>query len=318
MPDVEVVSDSELIVKQMRGEYRVKNEALRALFLEATALARGLAERRVSAREARAQRARRQARQRGARRGVNHPFADAVLADDHDAALATLADDVVFRSPAVYKPYQGKEQVGGILRLVATVFENFRYTAEWRDGATTILFFEANVGDRELQGIDILEENDDGLVERFTVMIRPLSGLQAVAAAMAARLSPPDARRSTLVARRTPRRGCGRAASPCTSRRLPCGRDPRRPRRWSLEKQTPKLAVTEIVRAADGERCAERAREPPGELGGVACVADAVGEHDELVAAEACDEVAGPQRVAQRDPRSRSAARRRRDGRACR
>ena len=119
---------------------------------------------------------------------MNHPFANAVLADDHDAALATIADDVEFRSPAVHKPYHGKAQVAEILRLVATVFENFRYTAEWRDGATTILFFEADVGDRELQGIDILEENEDGLIARFTVMIRPLSGLQAVAATMAQRL----------------------------------------------------------------------------------------------------------------------------------
>ncbi len=119
---------------------------------------------------------------------VTHPFGIAIEAGDEDAAAATLADDVEFRSPAVYKPYQGKETVEGILRLVATVFENFRYTNEWRDGRTTILFFEANVGDRDLQGIDILEENDDGLVERFTVMIRPLSGLQAVAATMAERL----------------------------------------------------------------------------------------------------------------------------------
>ena len=73
-----------------------------------------------------------------------------------------------------------------LLRVVDQVFENFRYTNEWRDGATTILFFEANVGDRELQGIDILEDGDDGLVERFTVMIRPLSGLQALAAAVTA------------------------------------------------------------------------------------------------------------------------------------
>jgi hypothetical protein len=51
-----------------------------------------------------------------------------------------------------------------------------------------ILFFEAHVGDRELQGVDILEEDDDGLIARFTVMIRPLSGLQAVAAAMSQRL----------------------------------------------------------------------------------------------------------------------------------
>jgi hypothetical protein len=119
---------------------------------------------------------------------MNHPFAQAVLADDHDAAAATLAEDVEFRSPAVYRPYHGKEQVAGILRLVATVFEGFRYTAEWRDGRTTILFFEASVGDRELQGVDILEDGNDGLVERLTVMIRPLSGLQAVARAMAERL----------------------------------------------------------------------------------------------------------------------------------
>jgi hypothetical protein len=119
---------------------------------------------------------------------VQHPFGIAVIADDEAAALATIADDVVFRSPAVHKPYEGKETVEQILHLVATVFENFRYTNEWRDGRTTILFFEANVGDRELQGIDILEENDEGLIECFTVMIRPLSGLQAVAGAMAARL----------------------------------------------------------------------------------------------------------------------------------
>jgi SnoaL-like protein len=119
---------------------------------------------------------------------MTHAFASAVLAGDHDAALATLADDVVFRSPAVYRPYHGKAQVDTLLRLVARVFEDFRYTAEWRDGRTTILLFEANVGDRELHGVDILEENDEGLVEQFTVMIRPLSGLQAVAAAMSARL----------------------------------------------------------------------------------------------------------------------------------
>ena len=119
---------------------------------------------------------------------VAHPFGAAIEAGDEDAALATIADDVVFRSPAVYKPYRGREQVSGILRLVSTVFEDFRYTNEWRDGRTTILFFEAHVGDRELQGIDILEDDADGKIARFTVMIRPLSGLQAVAAAMSARL----------------------------------------------------------------------------------------------------------------------------------
>ena len=120
---------------------------------------------------------------------MNHPFAVAVEAGDDAAAVATLADDVVFSSPAVYRPYHGKEQVEQLLRLVATVFENFRYTNEWRDGRTTILFFEANVGSRELQGVDILEEDENGRVVALAVMIRPLSGLQAVASAMAERLA---------------------------------------------------------------------------------------------------------------------------------
>ena len=38
--DLEVISDSELVVKQMRGEYKVKNKALQGLFLEASRLAR--------------------------------------------------------------------------------------------------------------------------------------------------------------------------------------------------------------------------------------------------------------------------------------
>jgi SnoaL-like protein len=119
---------------------------------------------------------------------VQHPFGAAIEAGDDDAALATLSPTVVFRSPAVYRPYEGRETVAALLKVVARTFENFRYTSEWRDGTTTILCFEANVGDRELQGIDILEAGEDGLVERLTVMVRPLSGLQALSAAVAARL----------------------------------------------------------------------------------------------------------------------------------
>jgi len=118
---------------------------------------------------------------------VVHQFGAAIEAGDEDAAIATIAEDVVFRSPAVHKVYEGRDTVEVILRAVATVFENFRYTNEWRDGSTTILFFEASVGDRDLQGVDILEENEAGQIEKFTVMIRPLSGLQAVAQAMQAR-----------------------------------------------------------------------------------------------------------------------------------
>jgi hypothetical protein len=113
---------------------------------------------------------------------------EAIEAGDVEALGPLLAEDVEFRSPAVYRAYRGRDTVLTLLGVVVQVLENFRYANEWNDGRTTILFFEANVGDRELQGIDILERAEDGLVERFTVMIRPLSGLQAVAAAVQARL----------------------------------------------------------------------------------------------------------------------------------
>ena len=104
-------------------------------------------------------------------------------------APEVIADGVVFRSPAVYRPYEGRSEVEKILRLVAAVFEDFRYANEWRDGRTTILFFETHVGNRELQGVDILEHDDAGKIAAFTVMIRPLSGLQAVAARMSERIA---------------------------------------------------------------------------------------------------------------------------------
>ena len=119
---------------------------------------------------------------------TKHPFRVAVEAEDFDAAMETMSPDVVFRSPAVYRPYEGRDIVAALLAVVGETFEDFRYTNEWRDGDTTVLFFEASIGTRDLQGVDILEHGADGLIAGFTVMVRPLSGLQALAAAVAARI----------------------------------------------------------------------------------------------------------------------------------
>ncbi|MET7286638.1 nuclear transport factor 2 family protein [Streptomyces sp. NPDC005573] len=115
-------------------------------------------------------------------------FREAVEAGDLDAVEALLADDVVFTSPAVFKPYPGKPITAAILRAVFRVFEDFRYVREIgdADGADHALVFAARVGDRELTGCDFLHVGEDGLIDEFTVMIRPLSGLQALAEAMGA------------------------------------------------------------------------------------------------------------------------------------
>ncbi|POX47413.1 hypothetical protein C3489_29695 [Streptomyces sp. Ru71] len=116
-------------------------------------------------------------------------FREAVEAGDLDAVEALLADDVVFTSPVVFKPYSGKAITAAILRGVAQVFEDFRYVRELAgdDGRDHALVFTARVGERELTGCDFIHVDEDGLIDEFTVMVRPLSGAQALAEAMGAR-----------------------------------------------------------------------------------------------------------------------------------
>ena len=120
---------------------------------------------------------------------MNSPFRAAVEARDVDAMRAALHPDVVFRSPAVYKPYEGIDTVMHLLSTVLRVFEDFRYLDELHgDGDTHALIFEARAGGREVHGLDYLRTDADGLVTELWVMIRPLSGLQAVASEMAREL----------------------------------------------------------------------------------------------------------------------------------
>lgn len=120
---------------------------------------------------------------------MTSPFRSAVESGDLGTLLSTLADDVEFRSPAVHRPYHGKDDTAQILAAVFQVFEDFRYTAELHDGDREVLLFSAHIGDREIQGADFVRYAPDGLIAELTVMIRPLSGLTALVEAVGARLA---------------------------------------------------------------------------------------------------------------------------------
>jgi hypothetical protein len=107
---------------------------------------------------------------------------------DFSAIDELFADDVVFRSPVVFKPYEGRDAVALLLGAVSQVFEDFRYTDQVESGDSATLIFSARVGDRELDGIDYLVFGDDGRISSMSVFIRPMSGVNALAEAMAKKL----------------------------------------------------------------------------------------------------------------------------------
>lgn len=96
----------------------------------------------------------------------------------------------VFRSPMAFKPYASREAVVLVLRTAASVFENFQYHRQLfsEDGLNAVLEFSAEVGGKQLKGIDLVGFDGDGLIVDFEVMVRPMSGLAALAEAMAQRV----------------------------------------------------------------------------------------------------------------------------------
>jgi hypothetical protein len=115
---------------------------------------------------------------------LSDPFRDAVEARDHPAMVGTLAPDVQFNSPVAFRPFEGRDAVGQVLGAVMGTFEDFRYTDELEGATAHALVFQARVGDKEIQGIDLLRFDGNGQIRDFTVLVRPLSAMIALAQAM--------------------------------------------------------------------------------------------------------------------------------------
>ncbi|WP_338693875.1 nuclear transport factor 2 family protein [Streptomyces sp. Q6] len=117
-----------------------------------------------------------------------HAFRTAVEARDEAAIEALLAENVVFTSPVAFTPYPGKAITAAILRGVMRVFEDFRYEREIAnpDGRDHAFVFSATVSGRRIQGCDFLHFDEEGKIDEFTVMVRPLSAAHALSEAMGA------------------------------------------------------------------------------------------------------------------------------------
>lgn len=114
-----------------------------------------------------------------------------MVADRDMAGLADLVHpDAVFRSPMAHHPYESGEAVILVLSTVIDVFEDFTYHRQFAtsDGHSVTLEFSATVGGRQLKGVDLIRFDADGKIVEFEVMVRPMSGLQALGAEMARRV----------------------------------------------------------------------------------------------------------------------------------
>lgn len=115
-------------------------------------------------------------------------FRAAIEVRDHEAAEALLAEHVTFHSPVAFAPYEGRPLVAAIVRGAGRVFEDFQYVREIDpdDSPDSALVFRARIGDLTVHGCDFLHVDDDGLIDEFTVMLRPRSAVAAMAEAMGA------------------------------------------------------------------------------------------------------------------------------------
>src|SRR3954453_5962103 len=117
-------------------------------------------------------------------------FRAAVEQRNVDHARELFHGDAVFRSPVLFKPYEGRDQVLKVMRAADRVLGiggKFRYVHQLEDANDRVAILEfATEGDgKQVEGIDKLTFDEDGLITELKVMLRPVSALQAVGAKMA-------------------------------------------------------------------------------------------------------------------------------------
>ncbi|MEM7327180.1 MAG: nuclear transport factor 2 family protein [Pseudomonadota bacterium] len=100
--------------------------------------------------------------------------------------LEMLHDDVVFRSPVVHTPQEGKAITFAYLSAAGNTLGNgtFKYTKVFDCGDKAVLEFETEMDGIQVNGIDMIEWDSDGKITDFKVMVRPLKAIQTVHAAM--------------------------------------------------------------------------------------------------------------------------------------
>lgn len=109
-----------------------------------------------------------------------HKLLDSESMDDLEDLLA---DDVVFQSPVVHTPQEGKAITALYLKSAGMMFKanaGFHYVNEWYNDSSAVLEFEAEINGIKINGVDMIFWNKENKIERFRVMLRPLKAVNLV------------------------------------------------------------------------------------------------------------------------------------------
>jgi hypothetical protein len=124
---------------------------------------------------------------------LSDDFRAAVENGKVDQATDLFREDAIFRSPILFKPYEGRERVLRVLQAAERVLGiggSFRYVHQLEDpnDRVAVLEFVTEVDGKHVEGIDKLTFDEEGRITELKVMLRPASSLQAVGARMAEEL----------------------------------------------------------------------------------------------------------------------------------
>jgi hypothetical protein len=122
---------------------------------------------------------------------AQHPFRSAWETRDLDAWMDALTPDVVLHSPVIRTPFVGREAAAELYGVLFETLGRVELTHEFTSGDTHAFFWLADAAGTRIEGADLLRFNDRGKIYEVRVLIRPLVGIGAFAAAA----GPPLARR---------------------------------------------------------------------------------------------------------------------------
>lgn len=126
----------------------------------------------------------------GAAKGITAWHRVIAAGSNPQALAAILRNDAVFHSPVVHTPQVGKPIVMAYLTAAGATLGNdsFTYLREVVDGDTAVLEFQTEMDGIQINGIDMITFDDEGMIKDFKVMVRPLKAINKVWEAMAAQL----------------------------------------------------------------------------------------------------------------------------------